>query len=324
MDFSETGVLADLISRRRGLIELLLVTLFAALGINLISSSIVNLLGLSDIASFSLGLLLCLGGIIYFVFRFLGGMSRYQNYSSLFVYDKDRNKIVTIPKYNFSIKLCNCIEAALVENADLRYVWDNNPLKDISLVVDDKNQIKQKAIQSKRVLKEAVEYVILLKLSEHLAAYFANDDMIEINELQRDDIADVILSNRFLDLFSRSIDERVAFAKAKEGGNILASLLDMPADSAHYVNFSLYLPKNGSIKRITKNILEINTRKFTILLNVKFDGRKSKLPFDFIKYYLGLIDESKVEIYAIDIIMKINFKFNVLLSLAGLRSRPET
>jgi hypothetical protein len=84
MASSRMGVLARILSERGNLVELLIVAVVIALGINLIASNLLLVFGVSAIMAMLLGIGLCFISISYLVARLFGRRSRLQNYEGFF------------------------------------------------------------------------------------------------------------------------------------------------------------------------------------------------------------------------------------------------
>ena len=101
----------------------------------------------------------------------------------------------------------------------------------------------------------------------------------------RVDIPSVLLSNRFLELFSQPMAQRPAFVGMSDNDNTVAA---WSADGAFFEKFDLILPKGSIVKRPEKNKIAIETKKLKILIAVRYDRISTNLPRDFEEFYLHL------------------------------------
>jgi hypothetical protein len=108
--------------------------------------------------------------------------------------------------------------AGLSENPALSRAWRDSSLSGMKYLGDGRLEIVTNTA-ARQLAREAIEYFVLDMLSLHLSGHFENNPRIaddEIVRILREDIPDVLLRNHFLDLFSRPIAERSAFAPLQE------------------------------------------------------------------------------------------------------------
>ena len=96
----------------------------------------------------------------------------------------------------------------------------------------------------------------------HLSEYFNNSyEKQRVKDFQRNDIPEVLLSNRFLKLFSEDMFNRAIFACQKDfvlddhndGGKIVYA---ETSSGGLYDKFDLILPEKSKITRKNKNQIE--------------------------------------------------------------------
>lgn len=213
-----------------------------------------------------------------------------------------------MPGYEFSEEIHSYIKSAFGENPALKNIWKKEP--DIS---------KQKSAQ---LVLEAVQYFLLSRLSTHLIDYFAAEEFKKANlkKYERKDIPEILLNNRFLELFSRPMEERPAFMDddnhedSEEPDDIVyASGLK----GAIYDRFELVLPQKSSIRKLENNKIEIETENLKISMVVQFEGFNSQLPMMFEEYYLGINDSNEYSVYQLDIGIDVQMKLKSVFSSVG-------
>lgn len=308
---SGNGVLSEILSGRTNLIEVIIVVIFAALGINLVTDGLILHTGLTPLASVVLGLVVCLISIFYFVARVFGRRTRFRCYEGFFIYHKKNNKVMPVPRYDFSEDLSQYLKAAFFENKALKSIWEKEPLRDVFL---------QKKLRTFKLIREATEYFVLSKFSTHLTDYF-NDDKFRkenLKEFQRNDVPDVLLKNRFLELFSKPMEDRPPFVDKsldkKGDGKTVAAYID----GAIYERFDLVLPKESVVRRVSENKVAIETKRFIINIAVRFDGVNAYIPLDFEEHYLSVDDPIKnILEFCFFVDVQVFFKFGALLSRTG-------
>ena len=316
----ETSIIRGAVIGRANLVELVVVTLLLAMGVNLISDHAVAAAGISHATALMIGLILCLASIAYLTARVFAGWTEARSYEGFVVYDKGQNQIIPISRYELGECVPAYLEAAFAENEALRTLWDREPLKDLSSFDRDSGTVTRKPVRSAHILSEAIEYFLLDKLSTHLTDYF-NDPNFRKRNLElyrRQDVPEVLLSNRFLELFSRPMEERAAFVEfaiEEEGpGEVVVK---SGLRGALYSRFELVLPKGSVVRRPESRRVEIETRRMTIGLQVRFEGFSAVLPRAFEKWYLGIEDWQNLHPYQVSIDVDVTLKFGGLLTSLG-------
>jgi hypothetical protein len=325
MHKSRSGFLAEILARWTSLAEILVIAICAALGVDLVAHGLILHWGVDPIASLVIGLLLCSFSLLILVGRVTSRRTRSQSYTGFFIYNRNSNKLVLVPRYGFSEALSRYLEAALSENKALKLIWDKEPLRESEEIERRKAKGKSKEEmlemwqkltrgRSYQLIREATEYFVLDRLSTHLTDYF-NDEQFRkenLKEFRRDDVPDVLLKNRFLELFSKPMEERAAFIGKTEGREDWGETVAAFTEGAIYERFDLVLPKESIVRRVSR--IEIETNAFLMNLVIHFDGMGAVIPTDFLEYYLSIHDPLNVTTeFAISIEVTVSFKFGALL-----------
>jgi hypothetical protein len=144
---------------------------------------------------------------------------------------------------------------------------------------------KLMASPDRRLIMEATEYFILEMLSTHLTDYFNDEKFKEENltTIERKDIPHVLLENRFLNLFSKPMEERAAFKDRYIPKGIRGS---SQVGGAEFSYFDLILPTKSKVSRIDEKTFEISTQKFSLQVTISYMGTDELLPTNFERYYL--------------------------------------
>lgn len=144
-----------------------------------------------------------------------------------------------------------------------------------------------------KLIVEAVEYFLIKQLSLHLSTHYQqelNEDSSDIVILEREDFPSVLLSNRFLELLTRPMEERDAFQRAlaekqnifyikrirtddntidPEKGEIVSATVE---NGPVFDRIEITLPKNTTVQRRANNAILITSQSFSVELNVRFFG----------------------------------------------------
>lgn len=313
---SKHPIVQGIIGGRKNLIELIFVAILLAFGINLIAGQLIALL--NPFLTILLGIILIFVSILYLATNLLGGRDKSHTFKAFIIYNPKKNEIVPVPMYEFSEEIHSYLKSAFGENTALKTMWKNEPLRDIY----DINQMDISKHKSSQLLSEAAQYFLLGTLSIHLTDYFASENFKKANlkRYGRKDIPEILLNNRFLELFSRPMEERPAFKEDNQQGDnelpdeiVYASGLK----GAIYDRFDLVLPNKSTIRRPESNKIEIETEKLILSMIVQFEGFNTVLPEMFEEYYLGINDSNGYILYKLDIGIQVRMKIISLFSSAG-------
>jgi hypothetical protein len=244
MKEKELSFVEGIVHNRKNVIEIVVVAILLAFGVNLISGQA------KDSGSFyvvTIGVLLLLGSILYLITRLFRKENR--SYRAFFIYNKEKNELVPVPRYNFAESLRKYLHAAITEDPAIETHWDIEPLCE--------------GQESVKLVTEAIEYLVLSKLSTHLADYFSDERFKKKNlkMYQRENIPNILFKNRFLDLFSRPMKNRLPFMNDSfdelENGEIISAY--NPSGEI-YEKFELVLPKGSTVQKLEDYKVEIDTK----------------------------------------------------------------
>lgn len=302
---------ANLLLSRAKFIELIIVAIFLGFGISLTSSSITLIKDFKPMEAIYIGSTICIISIIYISLKVFSRRKEEYLYKGFFILNEHQNKIVKIEGYDLSETIRDYFESAFLENKDLEHIWNNDLLR-----LED--GLKTPEPHSMDIIREALEYFLLDKLSIHLTDYFKYPlkKNKNISVLKRKDIPDVLLSNRFLELFSRPMKDRAAFQEIdEETEEEVRCIVDV--DGGSYRKFSLVLPYKSKVIRKNKGEIEIETHKFNIIMKVNFDGCNTVLPAGFEEHYLSIYG---CENSLANVVYQVEFKFYVKFKITSLFS----
>jgi hypothetical protein len=334
------GPLSGILTERNSLTNIIIGTIIASLGINLISESILQIFFFGAHIMLIIGVGASLASIWYFIRIMTAKRIQLRNYSGFFIVDHVEKKVIPVNRYPYSENLSRYLESACAESQDIRmalersiYVPDTTikiPREKIDEVGIEREERaaavkKLMATPDRRLILEATEYFVFRMLSTHLTNYFSDEKFKEENltKFEREDIPQVLLENRFLNLFSKPMEERVA---AFEDRYVSKNTRDGSGGSnADFSHFHLILPTKAKVSRIDEKTCEITTQKFTLSVTIRYSGADELLPTDFEKYYLRLQEyyqrsnPSMVKKKAIEIEVKVFFKNSIFFSRTGLQ-----
>jgi hypothetical protein len=185
--------------------------------------------------------------LVFIAFRVVIRKKNY-TFDGFFILNENNNKIIEIPGYQFTKNIFNFFKTAFTENRALEHIWNSEPLK-----LQDEPETPEP--RSMNIIRESIEYYLLDKLLSHLITCFnyPAEHKKNIIVLERDQIPNVLLHNRFLELFSKPIHDREHFIGIEEtlGDDEDWYILDV--DGATFRKFLLILPSKSEVSRINNN-----------------------------------------------------------------------
>jgi hypothetical protein len=292
-------VIERVIDARLGVVQLIGSVVLVAVGVNLVSPPLAAALG--GWAPL-VGTVLILGTLVGLALLAFRGLRETVLADGIVL--THNGEVVSIPRYDLAEDLARVVEAITKENEALSRQWRDDPLvfpKDESNPAKDRNNPQGTGA---KLLREALEYVYLELLSQHLSNYFSNSALSHLaEEHQRADLLPLLEENRVLDLLSSPLEDRIALLEAQQGRSHFIQMTRRTihedgredevlvwASDGHvmYQRLDLALPKGVKVKRIAKGHVRLDSRILRTDLTVEFDGFGSSVDPEFLNEYLGL------------------------------------
>jgi hypothetical protein len=334
----DMGPLSGILTERHSLTNIIIGTIIASLGVNLVSESILQVFFFGPHIVLIIGIGASLVSIWYFMRVMTAKRTQVRNYSGFFIVNYVEKKVIPVSRYPYSENLSRYLESACAESQDIKmalersvYVPDTTiktpqeNIDDVRIQREERAAVKKlMGTPDRRLILEATEYFVLRMLSTHLTNYFNDEKFKEKNltKFERKDIPHALLENRFLNLFSKPMEERAAFKDRNISKSTQGASGESGADFSH---FHLILPTKAKVSRIDEKTCEITTQKFTLRVAILYLGADELLPTDFEKYYLRMQEyhqrsnPSMVKEKAIGIEVKVFFKNSIFFSTTGLQ-----
>ncbi|MEV0619320.1 hypothetical protein AB0I81_38800 [Nonomuraea sp. NPDC050404] len=267
---------------RRQLSELLALVIALSFAVNLLSSAVFDLWGITGALVSGIAIIaLCAA---YFYFTRSRGRKYFLEIGATFaVSAEDRAKIIRMPGYAFGKSFANIAHAVFEENEALKSQWVNGDF----VTYEHIKGISWKSAPGPgvRLAREIAEYIVIHMLGTHLTDYFANSelDRSRVHNYERKELPHVLLSNRVLDLISRDVEDRPGFGPAEQGG---WRLVYGGPGKRLYSHFRLSLPKGSSVTREASGDLLIDSPAILLRISTDFQGYGAAVPFDYCRYLL--------------------------------------
>jgi hypothetical protein len=316
---SEHGHIGKLLKSRASIVELVVVAIVLALAINLIAGSILSFLGAQKIAyALYAGLVLVGLTLVYFGYRILSSRTASSKLEGAYVIKRESGEFIEVPLYEYSRDVGGYLQSAFAENAALKKAWDQYPISKAIEFDADSKQVLYTEPKALKLLQEASEYFLLDEFSLHLSSYFSERELDEsrLVTLSRHDIPSILLSNRFLELFSTPMEDREAFAEQPDTpgrGEVVASW----SKSGMFSRFELVLPKKSVVTRNPKGGITIETPRLVLNLNAEVSAMNTSFPRGVLEHVLGESEPREFSVHKATITLNARFKFGSLLSGAG-------
>lgn len=300
--------LGEYLSIKENFMEIIIVAIILAFGVSIIVGSITLIEGYNFKLGILLGIVLCLLALIYLIIKKFSKLRIDKTFKGFIYYNIDSKEIINIPRYRYSEKLIDSLMPGFKENPALKKMWNKDCLNDCIKLNKDTNKFFLTKTKSGQLLCEATEYLILDELSTHLTDYFnkGSFDNKMLRKFKRNELPEVLLSNKFLELFSKSIDERDCFIGEDSDNKTVA----MYSNGFIFKEFRLVLPKNSSVNRNDKNEIQIKTNRFKMNIGVEFNGIGTVLPTGFEEYYI--LEDELHNCRSLEVRVNIDIKLRLL------------
>ncbi|HII4482060.1 hypothetical protein WHY42_11755 [Clostridium perfringens] len=311
----ENKPLKEYLLIKSNLIETIIIALVLAFGVSIIVSSITLIEGYSIKIGIAIGILLCIAALVYLVLRNSSKLKIEKCYKGFIYYNNSKKKIVEVPRYDFSYSVSNNLESVFQENIALEKMWNKDSLDECIKFDEKLKRCTLRKTKSSTLLIESIEYYILDNLSTHLTDYFNKDEFNEtdLKIFKRNELPEVLLSNRVLEIFSKPMDERACFVDVhKESNEEHGKTICLFKNGFMFKEFDLVLPKGSKVIRNEKGQIQISTKRFKMNIDIIFDGTSYVPPSGFEEYYMNINNPIKSGFKSYNVKINITVKFNYL------------
>lgn len=213
---NKNHILSQLIKQKEIYKDIIITSIIIAIGVNILTEGILKFFNLEKYSFLlvTIGIILSLGVIVFYSYKKMKSINSSIEFEGFIMYDKLSNTILNIPRYDISGDMCKYLKGAFAENEKLKEIWDTQPISRIEENIEDENEIY---IESKDIVIELLEYCILDRLSTELQDYFRKPNMNfeKLEKIERKNISQDLLSNRFINIFTEEIKNRKTFYNSK-------------------------------------------------------------------------------------------------------------
>lgn len=298
---------------QKELLSLFASAVLLSLGVGLVSSAIVQSQSGNELFWLIWGILVSLISGLFLVKLFLPAMRFQKKITGVLVIERKTTNLVKVREYSFSHDLSAYLQALKNERPAIYKRWETTDFYTFT-------NGKREEMTSAPLLRQATEYFVLTKLSGHLKDYFNKEDIdtSRLITLTRNQIPTVLLSNCFLETFSRDMGEREAFSAPEaqrvgvsDGSKVVYSIT---SSGAIFDDFDLTLPRGSTIERNPNGSVSIKNSVLELTISIDFGGFSYNLPSQFEQLYLA----KKVhDVHAKQISVSIDVSFSRLAAFSS-------
>jgi hypothetical protein len=343
--------LTDVLGRRRAVLEVIVIAAFVAFAINVAASLVVHAAGYGwttrAIATGCGGL-----GLVFLLASLARVRHRQIDVDGFVAYNASTKELVRVTRYGLADSVAAYVNALCSEDKGIKGRWIKESLQPLISAakggrVEALGDARAKSAFSLELLREATEYFCVSLTSRELRHYFKDPRFREkrLVVLERDDVPDFLLSNHFVDRFSKQPRERAPFQRndAQELRDPDSGVL-YGKGGALYEKFRLLLPagatltrrsrvEQGSHSRVLRrpnmarrfkpytadaDAVVLKTPKFDLFVEVLADGINTPAPPEFETLFLDGQPSGNLRLFAIHVRVTVGFRFGTLLTPGGL------
>lgn len=287
--------------QKKDIIKNFLLVTILSIGVSLVANSLTKESGL--LMSLIPGIVCVLFVAVFYVKEYLGSSSYEVNVKTAFSVDNE-HKVIPIDRFGFSEDLSRAVISVLSENKAYKALWEDAFAHGIGV-----------GEKGKDFVKEFLDYLFIHWISLKLNSYFVHFESASTEIIGREQIPDVLIKNRVIELISKPYEEREKFQdKIKQKDPIEGRVVYMDGeDGVLYDMLEIELPRKSRVFR-KNNELVISNRNFDIRFETDYQGFSTVLPRYFEKFYLNRSFDT-VHNYMVKLRMSIKLKPFFLFSV---------
>ncbi len=284
------GLISELEANRTALLEFVFTAVLLAFAISLLANWVYSLLPVHLVKWVGAGVLLSVA--VYWSFRQFGTLKQNFSYDGFLLIDQEARAILSVEGYELCEDAHSYLTAAFVENPALKSQWERGRL---GIEAMSLRQAKQEN-PTQKLVYELLEYVVLDRLSVHLSDFFSDSGLDKqlLRTYERNDIPEILLRNRFLELFSRPMKDRPSFKYDKHQeptplpGFLPGEVFFQTGEGgAIYSRFELILPARSTVRALPEGGFEIDGPAIRLAVEPTFPGYAVHVPPNFLDKYVG-------------------------------------
>lgn len=247
--------------------------------------------------------IVCVLLVAFFYIKEYFGCSSYDTSVTTILSVDNEKRVIPIDRFEFSENFHRAVLSVLSENKAYKSLWDDAFAHRVG-----------EGEKGKKFVEEFLEYLFIDWISLKLNSYFVDvdDGLTEI--IVRENIPDVLIKNRVIDLITKPFEEREKFQeKIGHEDHIEGKVVYMDGDDGViYDMLEIELPRKSKVFRDKQSLL-ITNRNFNIRFESDFQGFSGVLPRYFEDFYMNRSLDT-VHSYMIKVKLSIKLKPFFLVS----------
>ncbi|QDH72402.1 hypothetical protein [Brevundimonas sp. M20] len=300
------GRTRTLIEVQSGILELLIVAALLSIGVEVATAPVLGEWNLASAITLACGSILILLAISLVVRRHFLSLNRSFEAKGVIICDQESHDIIRVHRYEFGQASYDSIVGLFSENPAQKKLWVESL---------EKGHLVTTRGEFNAIIEESIEYFALKNLSHELGRELGgNEDDPLITKLGRKDLPQILLENRFLELFSRLMKDRPAFMnQAAPDDPDEEVVLAYGENGEIYERFELTLPINSVVKKISDGSIVLSNSRFDLTINAKCSGFNTNTSTLFEPLYLGR-NKIETKTFSASISVSVKYKLRSLFS----------
>lgn len=311
--------------------EILAIAVILGIGSNLVASSLFQMAA-SEKYDLYFGAALIAFPLLWIVYTSFLGRKHRNEIKIHALIDGETGQPIDIPLLFHSKRMCDIINAAFLENKALQHSWMEYFKREIRIT---KREHKPKCLEIRRltkseydssplikdnvIVREAVEFLILEDLSEHLIDHFESENIHPkfTQKFTRNDLHQIVLTNSIFRTITEIPQNRESFiGKNIDPNDRISDVLIAADNGAIYSDLTFNLPKNSKVNRGAGFSICIENRQVKLEIRVISNNVHHTLPDLFQSAYLG---DNSNSIIALSAKVEISYRVKFLAAITGRR-----
>lgn len=265
--------LSDIKTRRNHLFKNFILVAALSSGVSLIANTITK--DCSNYIALIPGVACILYVAIVYLKEYFASSSYDTKINTLFSVDEQYH-VIPIDRFVFSEDLNRAVISVFAENKTYESLWRE---AFTSKIEDSK--------KGRAFVVEFVEYLFIKLVSLKLNSYFVDVDNSAVDVIGRNQIPEILINNRVIEMISKPYEEREKFQKAiDKKDSVKGKVVYMGGeDGALYDSLEIELPRGSNVSKDGGELV-ISNRNFTIRFEARFDGFSAVTPRHFESFYM--------------------------------------
>ncbi len=266
--------LSDVKKQKQNLIKNFLLVALLSTGISLVANYVTG--ETKKCLILFIGLIcISLVSLFYFI-DYLGQSSSEMEIKTAIIIDKEK-KPIPINRFSFSEDFTNIVHSVLSENKAYESLWQDSFMRTNNHLFKDNGFVN-----------EFFEYLYVNWISLQLNSYFSIYDKDATEIVGREQIPNVLIKNRVIELITKPYNEREKFQKTSKTKNTDdGEIVYLYGENeVVYNKLAIELPRKSKVFR-EGNALVIKNRNFIIGFESSFEGYTAVLPRYFERFYMS-------------------------------------